>query len=153
MKVGSYRRIYKADYSEENQKDIDTLSITINDSFETLYGALNNQLTFSENINCTISTFNVALNKNDAPIAPITIKLSAFQKNVIGIIPIAITASNKTSLPNSGIFIDYTINNNTTSSSNITNQGNSGTNPLTININYIKGLPQNATFNIAVIII
>lgn len=152
-KIGSYRRIFKQDYTPENQEDFDTLSVTVNDSFETLYGALTNQVTFSENINCTIVTFTVTVKSNFAPISPLVLKLNNFQRAVIGIIPINAVSSGKTIMPDSGLYINYTINNNITSSSNTTNSGNNASNPLTININNIKGLPVNVPFTVTAIII
>jgi len=152
-KLSGYRRIFKQDYSPENQEDINTLSATVNESFESIYDCLNNQVTLTENINCTLVTFTVSLDRDFKPVAPLAIKLNTFQKVVNGIIPINAVASNRTSQPTGGLFISYTINNNTTTSSNTTNQGNSAGNPLTINVNYIKGLPSGVPFSITAIII
>lgn len=152
-KIGSYRRIFKQDYSPDIQPDIDTLSVTLNDSFETIYGALNNQVTFTENINCTLVTFTVTVDSKSVPTAPLAIKLNSFQKTVNGMIIINAVAKDGTSTPDSGIFVDYTINNNITSSSNVTNTSNTSQSPLTINVNKIKGLPSSKVFTITAIIV
>lgn len=152
-KIGAYRRIFKQDYSEQNQQDIDTLSITVNDSFESIYDALTNQVTFSDNINCTLVTFSCTVGSDSVPLNPTTLKLATYQKSVNGILVINAVSSTKTVLPDAGIFINYAINNNVTSSSNTTNNGNSTTNPLTINISNIKGLPANTPFTLTVIVI
>jgi hypothetical protein len=152
-KLGSYRRIFRQDYSPENQDDFETLGITVNDSFESVYDCLTNQVTFTENINCTLVTFNVTLNARFVPTTPLVIKLNNFQKTINGIIPVNAVANNRTTLPDGGLFIAYTINNNTSSSSNITNSGNNASNPLTITINGIKGLPANTPFAVTALII
>lgn len=152
-KLGSYRRIFKQDYTPENQEDIDTLSVTINDSFESVYDTLNNQVTFTDNINCTLVTFTTSLNTRFEPSAPLLIKLNSFQRTINGIIPINAVSSDKNTLPTGGLFIDYSINNNMSSSSNSTNQGNNASNPLTITINNIKGLPSGVKFTVTAIII
>ena len=152
-KVGNYRRIFKQDYTPDNQADIETLSITLNDSFETVYDALTNNITITENINCTLVTFTVTLSTTFAPISPLTIKLNNYQKTVNGIIPINAVSSNNTTQPTGGLFIVYAINNNVTSSSNTTNSGNSASNPLTITVSNIKGLPANVPFTVTAIII
>ena len=149
-KLAPYRRIYKQDYSTNIQQDIDTLSITLNQSFGDIYDALTNQITFAENINCSIITFTTSVNSSGVPITPVVLKLKNYQKNINGIIPINVTGS---STPNSGVFLGYTINNNTTSSSNSTNTGNLSNNALTININSIKGLPASVSFTITVIVV
>lgn len=114
---------------------------------------MSNQVTFSENINCTLVNFNVTVNSRFAPTAPLTIKLNSFQKTVNGILVLNAVAVDKVTLPNSGLFIAYTVNNNTTSSSNTTNQGNTSSNPLTINVSSIKGLPADKPFTITAIIV
>lgn len=151
--LGSYRRIYKQDYSPNIQKDIDTLSISLNQSFDTVYNALTNQITFADNINCTIQTFTTSVNSSNVPTSPIVLKLNSFQKNVIGIIPINVIGNNKNIFPTGGVYINYTLNNNTTSSSNSTNTGNAASSAITLNINNITGIPQNVPFKFTIIII
>jgi len=151
--LGSYRRIFKQDYRPEIQQDIETLSVTVNDSFEAIYNNFNNQVTFQDNINCTLITFKVNINDKLVPNTPLVIKLNKYQNAVNGIIAINAVADDKVTLPTGGIFIAYTINNNITSSSNTTNQGNTASNPLTITVNSIKGLPINTNFSVTAIII
>lgn len=153
MKLSSFRRIFKQDYSPEIQPDIETLSITLNDSFEEVYNSLNNQLTFEDNIRCTLVTFTATVDSSGKPITPLVLKANGFQDRIVGVIPINAVASNKVDKPQSGLFIDFTVNNNTNSSSNVTNAGNTSGNPLTITINNIKGLPNNVSFTVTAIII
>lgn len=148
-KLGSYRRIYKQDYKPEIQDTIDTLSITVNDSFDGIYNAFNNNITFADNINCTIASFTVTVGSNGAPLNATTIKLNNFQKTVIGIIPINVTASNTNNRPNAGVNIGYTINNALPNQQNNVNKSN----PLTITVTNISGLPSGQEFTINAIIV
>ena len=148
--LGSYRNIYKQDYSPENQADIDTLSLTLNPAFQSIYSCLTNQVTLTDNINCTLSTFNTTVSSTFVPIAPLVIKLNSYQKSINGIVVInAVGTSNKNALPTSGVFLNYTLNNSNTSASTT---NNSNTSSLTVNINYIVGLPPNVPFTITAII-
>lgn len=154
MILGSYRRIYTQDYSQENQADIDTLSISLNQSFESIYECLTNQITFKDNVNCTIVSFDTSVNSKNVPNAPVVLKLNSFQKNVTGIWVInAVSKNNNLISPTSGIFMTFSINNNITSSSNVTNTGNTSSSALTVNITNIVGLPANTPFTITAIII
>jgi hypothetical protein len=150
--LGTYRRIYKQDYSEENQKDIDTLSITVNDSFQSIYSALTNQITLKDNINCTLTTFTVTVDNNGSPTTKTNIKIANYQSTVSGICVINASCNDGTTNPTSGLFINYSINNNTVTSSNQTNAGNQSANPLTILVNKVIGLPANKLFTITAII-
>ena len=153
MILGSYRRIMKQDYSPNNQKDIDTLSITVNDSFESIYNAFKNQITFADNINCTITTITTSVNSSSVPQSPLIIKLASYQKKINGILVMNVVASDGVSGPTGGVYLNYAINNNSTSSSNTTNSGNQAGNPLTITVNKILGLPAGKVFEITILII
>lgn len=154
MILGSYKRIYKQDYSPTNQPDIDTLSQNLNASLQSIYTCLTNQVTFSDNINCTIQTFTTTVDKNSSPISPITLKLANYQTKINGILVINVSGTNSsTDYPTGGVFLNYSINNNLSSSSNTTNSGNNSANPLTISINKIIGLPAGKSFTITSIII
>lgn len=153
MILGNYRRIIKSDYSEQNQEDIDKLSITLNESLEALYSLSAHQVTFTENINCTLQTFTATVNASGIPISPIIVKIENWQKNINGIICLNTKdTTNKSNIPMSGIFIDFSINNNITSTSNSTNTGNNNS-VFTININYIKGLVPNIPYLLTILII
>ena len=151
--LGSYKRIYKQDFSKPNQDDFGTLSINVNDSFTNVYEALTNQITFADNINCTITTFTTSVNSTFNPITPLLIKLNNYQKTISGIWVINATAVKGNTLPTGGMFLNYSINNTTGASSNTTNSGNNSANPLTITINSIFGIPKDTQFSITAIII
>jgi hypothetical protein len=149
MQLGSYRRIYKQDYKPEAQDVIDTLSVTVNDSFESVYSALTNNLNFADNFNCTIATFTTTVSSTGTPNNPVTIKLNTFQKTVTGIFVINAVASKSGINPTGGVLLGYTINNNTGTQQNNVNKSN----PLTVTINGVFGIPASQEFTITAILI
>lgn len=146
-KLGSFRRIYKQDYEPQFQDMIETLSITVNDSFDSVFQALTNQITLADNINCTLTTFTATLNSDTTPLSGVTIKLNSYQKNVNGIIVLNASCTAQGIFPTSTPYIDYTINQtNPPSKTGVTP-------PLTLNVNRIIGLPVGRTFNITALVL
>lgn len=134
MKLPSYRRILKTDYTQEYQPLVDKLSVSINYGFDTLYDALNQKLTFQDNIASTITTFNVSVDSTGKPLQLTQFKLSQYQTTVQGVIVLNCYGyNNPNELPNAGVFISFS------KSENI------------ININYIKGLEPNIQYVINVL--
>jgi hypothetical protein len=114
MKLPSYRRIFKTDYSEDYQPLVEELAVSINYGFDTLYDALNKKLTFDENIQSTISEITVTVDNNGAPLKKNTqFKLTENQKAVQGLIVIdAYETKNTDNPPNSGVFVSFVKNEN-----------------------------------------
>jgi hypothetical protein len=111
MKLPSYRRIYKTDYKEEFQPLVESLAVTINNAFDTIYNALNGNLTLKENIASTISEFTVTVDSSGTPVQDTQFRLSSNQKNVEGLIVINAYGTNSTNVtPYSGVFVAYTKN-------------------------------------------
>jgi hypothetical protein len=67
MKLSSYRRIITQDYTEEDQEMIEQLGGTVNDSFNSIYSALNKRLTLTDNIGATVKELVVTLDSNGIP--------------------------------------------------------------------------------------
>jgi hypothetical protein len=135
-KLASYRTIYKQDFDPKYSDLVDSLSLTINDSFNEIYSALNNKLTFSDNFVATVATVSASVDSTGRPQRNTIFKINSYQTAVQGIIVIgAVCTSSSLTYPNSGIFIDYTY--------------NSGT----VTVNYIKGLPAGPNFSITLIAI
>ena len=134
MKLPSYRRILRTDYAQEYQALVDKLAVSINYGFDTLYDALNQKLTFQDNISSTIATFNVAVDANGKPLQLTQFKLNSTQNSVQGIVALNCYGYNDPSiLPSSGIFISF---------NRIEN---------IVNVNYIKGLLPNVQYTINVL--
>ena len=131
-KLSNYRRIYKNDFPEESRPIIEKLSVTVNQSFDEIYQALNRNLTFADNITSTIATVNVSISSDGTPSTKTSFKLSSTQKNVNGII--ALSASGP-KFPIAGIFISFT--------------NDSGI----ITINNIQGLSPGSTYSLTLLCI
>lgn len=67
MKLASYRRIITQDYTEEDQELIEQLGSTVNDSFNSVYSALNKRLNLTDNIAATVKELVVTLDSNGIP--------------------------------------------------------------------------------------
>ena len=133
MKLASYRRIITQDYKEDDQDLIEQLGSTVNDSFNSVYSALNKRLTLTENIAATVKELVVTLDSNgipqqltrfntDVPNVPVVQVLCGRARNI----------TNPTVYPTSGITVSFT------------QDGNS------IIINHITGLAPNQQWKIIV---
>jgi hypothetical protein len=107
-KLSSYRRIVEQDYDPSYKSLITNLSTTINSSFEELYNSFNNNITFGDNINCTISSFTVTVDTNGIPTNSTSFKLANGQTTAQGLWVIDVTgAKDPTLLPSSGVFVSF----------------------------------------------
>lgn len=66
-KLSSYKRIITNDYAEKDRDLIDQLSGSVNDSFNSLYFAVNGRLSLSENILCTVKDVEITVNSSGIP--------------------------------------------------------------------------------------
>ena len=108
MKLPSYRRIFKTDYEEDYQDLVDTLSVSINNGFDTIYDALNKKLTFEDNIACTIAEFTVSVDANGTPTKKNTqFKLGENQKTIQGLMVIDCYEEKDELPPTSAPFIAF----------------------------------------------
>ena len=135
-KLSSYRRIYEQDYQGPNQDLVKQLATPINAAFDELYNLNNNNITFSDNINCTISTFTISVDTNGKPLNATQFKLATYQTSVQGLWVInARGAKDSTILPAGAVGLSFTKSNND------------------VIINNVKGLTPNISYNITVIAI
>ncbi len=108
MRLSSFRRLIETDYPEDYQDLIEQLGIPLNSSFEELYDALNNKLSFRDNLNTTISSFNVVVDSDGKPKNKTSFKLNTNQTVIEGLIVInALGVTDPTLLPTAGIFISF----------------------------------------------
>jgi hypothetical protein len=113
MKLSSYRRLYDQDFDPEYKKLIEQLGIIINTSFEELYDALNNKLTFTENFNVTIIDVNITVDSSGNPKNNTQFKLRSGQTTFDGIFAIGAKGTKDPSvIPSGGIFINAIKDNN-----------------------------------------
>lgn len=110
------------------------MAVSINYAFDTVYNALNNNLTFTENINCTITDITVTVDSSGTPNTPnLKFKLNTYQTNVNGLIVLnCYEEKHPNNGPPSAVFINFTKNQNY------------------IIINNIKGLTANTSYVIKI---
>lgn len=134
MKLGSFRRIYKQDFPQDQQNLAEQLGTTMNDAFDQLFDALNNNISFKDNMQCTIAEFTVTVDSGGVPKQTTSIKLNSKQTSVEGVFVIgAVGANDPTILPNTGVFVSAV------------KSGNF------LSIQNIKGIAPNTTFKIKII--
>lgn len=133
MKLPSFRRLFAQDYGQEFKDLVDKLSGSLNYGIEVLYNALNNNITLSDNIACTVAEVVVEVNTLGNPKSSISFKLRNNQK-VEGLIVLScVNLSNTAIYPPGAVFVNFTNNSDT------------------IIINNIKGLDANVQYRIKLV--
>jgi hypothetical protein len=119
-KLSNYRRILSTDYEDQYKSLVDRLATSLNNSFDEVYSALNNNLTFSENMLSTVATLTVTVDSTGAPLRTSQFKVNSNQSNVTGIIVIYAAGTDTAATPPSGgVFVSYTKNDTLVTISNI----------------------------------
>ena len=135
-KLSSYRLLYKTDFPQQYQSLVDQMSLTINQSFQEVYSAFNNNITFADNINATIVTINVSVDKTGTPQTAVNFKLNTFQTVLQGLIVLNTVCTNNSLIyPTAGLFLSFT-----------SAKG-------TVSINNIQGLPKDDKWAITLLAI
>lgn len=133
MKLSSYKRIITQDYTDDDQELVEQLGGTLNDSFNSIYSALNKRLTIPENIAATRKELVVTVDSNGIPTQLIRFSLDVPNTPVVEVTcGRARNLTNPTTYPSSGVTVSFTQN------------GNS------IIINHITGLAANQQWRIVV---
>ncbi len=133
MKLASYRRIITQDYQEEDQELVEQIGSTINDSFNSVYSALNKRITLTENIAATVRELIVTLDSDGIPTSLIRFTTDVLNTPVVQVLcGRARNITNPTTYPSSAPFISFTQNGNT------------------VIINHITGLSPNQQWRIIV---
>lgn len=120
MKLQSFRRIIKSDYSADEQSLVDKLSSSINIAFDNVFEALNGKIDLTNNVSCTVTSVNVMTNSSGVPAVTTAFKISSANVKVIGCSVIsAINNTNTTTYPTSSPFIIFSQNNDVITINNI----------------------------------
>lgn len=133
MKLASYRRIITQDYQDDDQELVEQLGSNINDSFNSVYSALNKRLSFTDNISATVKEIVVTLDSNGIPQ-----QLTRFSVDVPNVAVVQVLCgrarnlTNPNTYPTAAPFVSFTQNGNT------------------IVINHITGLAPNQQWRIVV---
>jgi hypothetical protein len=132
MKIQSYRRLFKGDFPRDQQEMVERLSSTLNIGIETLYTALNKNISLKDNIYGTYKEISYVPTSDGTPETASGFQID-FNGRVLGLQVIRV--ENKSSVgtyPTGGVFITYSQN---------------GTQ---VNIDHITGLVAGDTYNIRV---
>lgn len=133
MRLPSFKRIFKADYQEEFQQLIETLSYNINSGFEAIYEAINKRLTLRDNILCSVKDVELQVNSEGIPLLPVNVPLDMTNR-IDGVVVLkAENIINITTYPTSGVFVNYT-------------QTESG-----ITINHVTGLQASTRYRLRIV--
>lgn len=109
MKLPNFKRIFRQDYDEQYQSMIETLASSINIGFETLYSALNNNLSLKDNLYCSLVTLQVKTDANGIPVPATNFTIDSFLKTVSGLEVInALNLTNSAGYPIGGVFLSAT---------------------------------------------
>ena len=119
MRLPSFRRVFSEDFDSQYKQLLDKLSGTINTGIEVLYNALNNNITFKDNIACTITEFSVKVDSSGTPVGGASFRLSNTLK-IEGLFVISATDTTSAgSYPPGAVFISFTQSNQSVTINNI----------------------------------
>jgi len=140
MKLPWFKRLYEKDFDEEYQDLVSDLAVTINTSFENIYLALSNRLTFSDNFDSSINEVIVEVDENGKIKSGNSFKIAQKSNTtiskVLGLQVInVVNLSNNGQYPTGTPFISF-------------RQSES-----TITLEHITSLPKNTKFKITVLTI
>lgn len=120
-KLQSYRRLQRGDFPPEYQDLVDKLAFTINSSFESLFFALNGQLTLTDNDLASVNTISIIVDANGNPNTSTKFN-TTLTGQIYGITVVnAVNQTNPSTYPSGTPFISFTKNNLTVTINNITN--------------------------------
>lgn len=132
MILPGFRRLNKQDFQAQYQQFVDQLSNSLNIGIESLYSALNGNVSLKNNVSGTLKDVAVTVDATGTPTSATTFSLND-NRPIIGTQVIyALNTSNSNIYPTGGIFITFT-------------QTTTG-----ILISNITGLPPNQPFTIRI---
>lgn len=108
MKLPSYKRLYKQDFSQQYQALAEQLANTINNAFDSLYALSSNQISLRDNIRGQVTSFNITVDKNGNPANPVNVTMTS-PGNIEGITVLNVTNQTaSTGYPTGGVFCSFT---------------------------------------------
>lgn len=133
IKLPAYKRLYYNDFPKEAQTIVEQLSYTVNNAFEGIFSALNNNINLRDNLAVSVRDVTVNVDASGKPTSTLTFGIDN-NNPIDGVLVIrALNQSNNSVFPTGGIFVSYTQNGNK------------------VIINNITGIPVNNTFLVRII--
>lgn len=119
MRLPSFLRLNKGDYSQDQQDLIGKLAASLNISIQVIYDALNGKTNLTDNIDCKVADVTLAVDSSGNPISSTTFIINN-NSTVRGLSLIkAQNITNTNIYPTSSPFISFTQINNTVRIDNI----------------------------------
>jgi len=112
MRLPSFKRINKSDFSADEQAMIETLAASLNIGIESLYTAINNNLTFKDNFAGTQVDLIVTVDSNGIPQGTTTFQLKNTNKVIGCNVKFEQNLTNSDTYPTSAPFITFQQNGN-----------------------------------------
>lgn len=107
MKLQSFKRINKNDYSEDEKSLVNKLSSSLNIGIETLYLALNKRLTRRDNMVATERDITIIVDSNGVPTSTVFFELD-FSTRALGLVIERVdNLTNSSAFPTSGVFATW----------------------------------------------
>lgn len=133
MILSILRRLNKEDFPQQYKDVVGKIGYVLNPAIEQLSTALQNNITFNDNIDCTVINIAVTVDADGIPTTSTTFqsKLTTPIKHII--VTRAINTTNSGTYVTSAPFVDF-----------IDNSG-------TVTVQHVTGLPANSTFNLTII--
>lgn len=137
MKLPSFLRIFKTDFEPDDQPLIEKLGDLLNTAIESVYQALNKNISISENLLATVADVDVIVNDSGIPITAATFVLDISTRvqglTVINAAFVPASAADGVVYPSGGINITWS------------------QNKKNIQLNQVTGLPANKRFRLRII--
>lgn len=108
MRLPNFQRLYSNDFTAEQKDLVNKLSVSLNIGIDTLYQALNKQVSLNDNIDCIVKSVDVTVNASGIPTSTTSFKLDDISRNVIGVQVLkADNQTNTSTYPTGGVFITF----------------------------------------------
>lgn len=121
MKLPNFKRLFYTDFPKDYQSLIEQLSYTVNNAFDGIFSALNNNISLRDNILSVVKDLTLTVNANGIPLSTAAFSIGTNTKPIDGLIIIKATSiNNNTIVPTSGVFATYSQNGSTVTLTNIT---------------------------------
>lgn len=133
MILSILRRLNKEDFPQQYKDVVGKIGYVLNPAIEQLSTALQNNITFKDNIDCAVINIAVTVDVSGIPTTSTTFQsnLTTPVKHII--VTRAINAANSNTYVTSAPFVDF-----------VDNGG-------TVTVQHVTGLPANSTFNLTMI--
>lgn len=108
MKIPGFKRLLGSDFDKQFQELINQLSLSLNNGIDILYQALNNNLTFRDNIKSQVQDITVSVDANGTPRQNASFKLNISARVDGTLVILAENQDNSNTYPSGGVFINGT---------------------------------------------